>query len=1006
MPSFVVAPVLQLVFGLWLKWLPVGGAGGPSHYVLPVRCWPRRRSRRSRRLTRAAAIEALAAPYQRTALAYGLSERVRLARAFRAALLPLVSYLGPAAAAVMTGSVVVENLFGLPGVGRYFVQAALDRDYTVSLGAVLLVAGAIVLFNLIVDIAYAVRRSPGAALSLSQRCGLAHPRCHRACFRGSGRSRRGANSRPSIPTMCARRPALAPHPTDAEARAALNRVAGRMRARAEDVVIADGEARAKLVGASRDRPARAGLFRAVRRFRARARGAGTAATDASLWSPRRSNRCGCRSAPTPTAAISLARLMLAGRVSLLVGALGSAVALVIGVAYGMIAGYAGGKLDLAMMRAVDALYALPFIFFVILLTAFFGRHFALIFIAIGAVEWLDMARLARGQTLSLKSREFVLAARALGVSGPAILARHIAPNLAGVVLAYLAVLAPRVILVESFLSFLGLGVREPLTSLGVLVADGARHIEDAPWLLIAPAMLLTSAALRLRLRRRSFAADAEWRCSRSRTSASPTAPTQIVRGVSLHIEAGEVVAIVGESGSGKTQTLLAALGLLARRRDGQRLGAISRPGVDRRLRARRSIAMRGDRVTMVFQEPMSALDPLVRVGDQIAAPYRRPRRRRARPRIAGRGRHRRRRGAGRRLSASALRRRTAARDDRDGARQPPGPAHRRRTDHRARRDRGQSASSTISRRSGGAHGLAMILVTHDLRLARRYASRLYVMREGQIIEEGATAAVLAAPRAAYTRSLIEAATAGAAPASDGAAPEVLAGRGVRVVYGRKAAVDGVDLTLRRGRTLAVVGESGSGKSTLARALLRLIPAKGEIAWLGRQVARLEGAALRRARAAAQIVFQDPYAALSPRLTIEEIVVEGLRAQGRADRRRGGAALVAVGLDPTLASRTPDALSGGQRQRVAIARALALEPAALVLDEPTSSLDRGDAARHHRAASASAGRARAGLSVHHPRSRARAGAWPTKYWSCAPGASSSADRPPRFSRGRGRLIRAS
>jgi oligopeptide transport system permease protein len=156
------------------------------------------------------------------------------------------------------------------------------------------------------------------------------------------------------------------------------------------------------------------------------------------------------------------------------------VALGVGVAYGMIAGYAGGNVDLAMMRAVDALYALPFIFFVILLTAFFGRSFALIFVAIGAVEWLDMARLARGQTLSLKSREFVLAARAVGVAAPAILARHIAPNIAGVVLAYLTVLAPRVILVESFLSFLGLGVREPLTSLGVLVADGGPRSSTPP----------------------------------------------------------------------------------------------------------------------------------------------------------------------------------------------------------------------------------------------------------------------------------------------------------------------------------------------------------------------------------------------------------------------------------------------------------------------------------------------------------------------------------------------
>ena len=153
-PSFVLGPVLQLVFGLWLKWLPVGGSGGLRHYVLPVAVLAAPQVAAVARLTRSATREALAAPSQRTALAFGLPERVRLARAFRFAALPLVSYLGPAAVSVMTGSVVVETLFGLPGVGRYFVESALDRDYTVSLGVVLLAAGAIVALNLVVDIAY------------------------------------------------------------------------------------------------------------------------------------------------------------------------------------------------------------------------------------------------------------------------------------------------------------------------------------------------------------------------------------------------------------------------------------------------------------------------------------------------------------------------------------------------------------------------------------------------------------------------------------------------------------------------------------------------------------------------------------------------------------------------------------------------------------------------------------------------------------------------------------
>lgn len=186
----------------------------------------------------------------------------------------------------------------------------------------------------------------------------------------------------------------------------------------------------------------------------------------------------------------LTRILVAGRISLAVGALASAVALGIGVAYGAIAGYAGGRIDGIMMRIVDVVYALPFIFLVIVLVVFFGRTLWLIFVAIGAVEWLDMARIVRGQTLSLKRREFVLAARALGASDVGILRRHIVPNMTGPIVAYLALLVPRVILAESFLSFLGLGVQEPLASWGILIADGARQVQGAVHLLVFPALAL------------------------------------------------------------------------------------------------------------------------------------------------------------------------------------------------------------------------------------------------------------------------------------------------------------------------------------------------------------------------------------------------------------------------------------------------------------------------------------------------------------------------------------
>jgi len=186
----------------------------------------------------------------------------------------------------------------------------------------------------------------------------------------------------------------------------------------------------------------------------------------------------------------LTRTLIAGRVSLAIGALATLVALVIGVSYGAIAGYLGGRADMVMMRIVDVLYALPFVFFVILLVVMFGRNFVLMFIAVGAIEWLDMARIVRGQTLSIRRREYVQAAEALGVGAGGILARHVVPNLLGPVVVYMTLLIPKVILLESLLSFLGLGVQEPMTSWGVLIAEGSRNIQGAPWLLIFPAAFL------------------------------------------------------------------------------------------------------------------------------------------------------------------------------------------------------------------------------------------------------------------------------------------------------------------------------------------------------------------------------------------------------------------------------------------------------------------------------------------------------------------------------------
>jgi len=186
----------------------------------------------------------------------------------------------------------------------------------------------------------------------------------------------------------------------------------------------------------------------------------------------------------------LVRVMWGCRVSLLIGTVASVVSVVIGVFWGAAAGFVGGRVDSLMMRIVDILYSVPFIPFVIILVVMFGRNLFLIFVAIGAVSWLDIARIVRGQTLSLRRKEFIEAARASGVSGPSIVVRHLVPNLLGIVIIYATLTVPSVILFEAFLSFLGLGVQAPMTSLGVLVSDGASELQSYPYLLFIPALFL------------------------------------------------------------------------------------------------------------------------------------------------------------------------------------------------------------------------------------------------------------------------------------------------------------------------------------------------------------------------------------------------------------------------------------------------------------------------------------------------------------------------------------
>jgi microcin C transport system ATP-binding protein len=441
---------------------------------------------------------------------------------------------------------------------------------------------------------------------------------------------------------------------------------------------------------------------------------------------------------------------------------------------------------------------------------------------------------------------------------------------------------------------------------------------------------------------------------------TPGNVVEAVRGVSFDIDRGETVALVGESGSGKSVTALSIMQLLPyplarhprgsiRFRGEELLGA-----AERRLRR-----VRGDRIAMIFQEPMTSLNPLHTIEKQVSevlTVHKGLGRRAARARtlellhLVGLPEARRRLHAYPHQLSGGQRQRVmiamalANEPDLLIADEPT----------TAVDVTIQAQLLALLEELQARFGMALLLITHDLGIVRKMADRVCVMTGGEIVESGATADVFAHPRHAYTARLLAAEPSGTPVSAAAGAPALVSARDVRVWFPIKAgvfrravshikAVDGVSLTVREGHTLGVVGESGSGKTTLALALLRLQASTGTIAFAGRDIHGLPARALRPLRREMQIVFQDPYGSLSPRLSVGQVIEEGLRVHGMGGDAAERAKLVEqaldeVGLDPASRHRYPHEFSGGQRQRIAIARAMVLKPRFVVLDEPTSALD--------------------------------------------------------------------
>jgi ABC-type glutathione transport system ATPase component/ABC-type dipeptide/oligopeptide/nickel transport system permease subunit len=715
----------------------------------------------------------------------------------------------------------------------------------------------------------------------------------------------------------------------------------------------------------------------------------------------------------------LSQVMAGAQITLLVGLVAVGIAAVVGVPLGVLAGMRGGRLGALLMRGGDILLAFPGLLLAIVLGAVYGAGTVTAMVALGIGSIPAFARVARGGTLQVVRSDYVLAARAANRGELAIAARHVLPNIGGMVMVQCSVNFAIAVLAEAGLSFLGLGTPPPTPSWGRMLQESQQFLGVADHLAIVPGVAIAVAVLGFNLLGdglrdvfdpRLSAVDPGSLVEPVRPVVEPVPPEvepvetprqptaldlrdltvrtssgrPLLSDVSLRVAPGERVGLIGESGSGKTMTALAALGLLP---DGvAATGQVRLAGVPGNLLDRGEQAMarlRGEAMSMVFQEPMTALNPLMRVGRQVAEAMT----------LHGTTSRTATRRAAELLAEVGLPGGAAGRYPHElsgGQRQRVGLAMALANDPAVLvADEPTTALDvTVQRqvldlmvRLVEDRGAGLLFITHDLAVVSQVCERVVVLLEGVVVEEGPVAEVFAHPQHEYTKRLLAAST--LEPRVEPSPlvalrqaqeplvetpvtpqPALIRVSDVTRTYPSRGdvvhALRGVSLEVQEGQRFGIVGESGSGKSTLLRIVAGLDrPTSGHVTSAGVRIGA-DGvstgstsgagaaAGLGDLRAALQVVFQDPYSSLDPRMTVGDIVSEPLLnpANVRAGGPRTATArrdvvremLDAVGLPLDATERYPHQFSGGQRQRIAIARALVCRPRILVADEPVSALD--------------------------------------------------------------------